>query len=135
MWYKKIKSDCGYAFIKEFTSERFEEFYKGSQDLPCGIVNYVLDNMWFDEMEEGGMSKFFLFLVSTLFEIEKKDFRQDLAYTIFVSIKEFDAGLYDELIAPEDMPQVKADVETVKAYFAAHPKMSRMLEGLIYGNA
>lgn len=119
-YYNDFKS--GYLRKKQRCLERINMFIK----CKCTVKQAVNGTYYYyydDVMDQNGMEKLVAMITGMLFQIEHDEVDVDLAYAVNYDINDFETGEYDDLFKPEDLVLIKADIQTIKDYLAAHPSI------------
>lgn len=128
---KHIEASC----YDEDKYEAQKAFYVRSYDRVCyeneepetpdKTVRGTLMTFYPEDFDEEGMDKFIMLVSGMLWAIEHggiaDDDPEDLAYNVWLALKDFSTGNYDDLFTPEDLILVKQDVKTLYDYFDKHP--------------
>ena len=128
---KHIEASC----YNEDKYEAQKAFYVISYDRVCyeneepetpdKTVRGTLMTFYPEDFDEEGMDKFIMLVSGMLWAIEHggiaDDDPEDLAYNVWLALKDFSTGNYDDLFTPEDLILVKQDVKTLYDYFDKHP--------------
>lgn len=128
---KRIKAWCDdgdtYEKGKAFYIDSYNDVckYNSTPEPPDKTVRGTLMTFYPEDFDEEGMDKFIMLVSGMLWAIEHggiaDDDPEDLAYNVWLALKDFSTGNYDDLFTPEDLILVKQDVKTLYNYFDKHP--------------
>ena len=117
-------------YDQEFTYTEIKECYlddlnrKKIETSVIGCVNWLMED-YSQRMDANGMEKFIIVLASMLFMIDNGSVDPDTAYGAKWDILDFETGEYDHLFTPEDLMQIRKDVQTINHFLDASPELTK----------
>ena len=118
-----------YEKVKAFYTDNYNRVYRvnNQAEAPDKTVKKTIMTFHAEDFDEETMDKLIMLISGMLWAIEHggiaDDDPKDLAYNVWLAIKDFSTGDYDDLFTPEDLALVKQDIRTLLDYFDAHPSL------------
>ena len=118
-----------YETGKVFYTDEYDRVLRenAQEEAPDKTVRGTLMTFYAEEFDEETMEKLIMLISGMLWAIEHGGIADDdpesLAYNVWLAIKDFSTGDYDDLFTPEDLVLVKQDIRTLLDYFDAHPSL------------
>ena len=121
---QKIPCDREFAYseAKEYYLE--DLMHRKKETSAIGCVNWLMED-YSQRMDANGMEKFIIVLASMLFMIDNGSVDPDTAYGAKWDILDFETGEYDHLFTPEDLMQIRKDVQTINHFLDANPELTK----------
>ena len=77
---------------------------------------------------DNGMDTLVFLISSMLFMMERNEIAEEIAYDAKWDIMDFETGACDDLLTPEDLILIRADIRKINDYFALHPELIQGIE-------
>lgn len=120
---RRIPSLWSYTEFKEIIAEDIEWYEENGlynpndEDLQnISFMQFIWLEQYDDFIQEGGLTRLYMHLISLLYEVEKSEVDQRDAHFAFMDLQDFMTGSFDDLVKPNERNEVKADAKKVYDY-------------------